>query len=226
MWAYYGSKSKLVNHYPAPLEGTIIESFAGTARYALKYWDRKVILRDCYHKIIGIWKYLQQASIKDIEALPDLINKGDTIPNYLCDEEKWLLGFAIDPGSAHPKQRVSSWGARDQDVIRHKKRIISNLHKIRHWDIELGDYSSIPNQKATWFIDPPYQHIGKHYDNHKLNYKKLGDWCRTREGQVIVCEGGKSSWLPFKFFKKFRGSFNTRNELIFYSVYGKEQELG
>lgn len=44
MFSYYGSKSKLVNLYPEPLHDTIIEPFAGSARYSLKYWDKDIYL--------------------------------------------------------------------------------------------------------------------------------------------------------------------------------------
>ena len=36
MWSYYGSKSKIINKYPEPLYGKVIEPFAGTARYAMR----------------------------------------------------------------------------------------------------------------------------------------------------------------------------------------------
>ena len=40
MWSYCGSKSKLVKHYPTPKHNLTIEPFAGSARYALRYWER------------------------------------------------------------------------------------------------------------------------------------------------------------------------------------------
>ena len=52
---YYGSKSKIVNKYPEPEYGKkIIEPFAGTAQYSLKYWDRDIVLIEirCYCKIV------------------------------------------------------------------------------------------------------------------------------------------------------------------------------
>ena len=53
---------------------------------------------------------------------------------------------------------------------------------------------------ATWFIDPPYQNAGKHYrfGSSQLDYPALAAWCQTREGQVIVCEQGGATWLPFQ----------------------------
>lgn len=56
MWSYYGSKSKIVSKYPSPIHSTIIEPFAGSARYSLKYWENDVILYDKYDVIIRLWK--------------------------------------------------------------------------------------------------------------------------------------------------------------------------
>ncbi|KKK76293.1 hypothetical protein LCGC14_2865080, partial [marine sediment metagenome] len=37
MWPYFGSKQSLVKYYPAPEYSDIIEPFAGSAKYSLKY---------------------------------------------------------------------------------------------------------------------------------------------------------------------------------------------
>ena len=48
MWSYYGAKTNIIDHYPPPKFDKIIEPFAGSARYALKYYDRDIILVDKY----------------------------------------------------------------------------------------------------------------------------------------------------------------------------------
>jgi hypothetical protein len=53
---------------------------------------------------------------------------------------------------------------------------------------------------ATWFVDPPYARAGRHYRFRVGDYQALADWCRTRHGQVIVCEQQGASWLPFRPF--------------------------
>lgn len=142
MFSYYGSKSKIVKKYPKPEYDHIVEPFAGSARYALEYWDRDVTLVDKYNVIIKIWEYLKRASAKDIESLPEL-ERGDRIPDYLCEEEKYLLGFAVNRGSPHPKNVYTTWAARDKEITRHKKRILANLEKIRHWNFICGSYESL-----------------------------------------------------------------------------------
>jgi hypothetical protein len=56
MWGYYGSKSKIVNKYPKPLFEKIIEPFAGTAQYSLKYFEKDILLVEKYELIVKLWK--------------------------------------------------------------------------------------------------------------------------------------------------------------------------
>jgi len=74
MFSYYGSKSRIVDVYPPPKFDKVIEPFAGSARYALKYWQKEVLLVDKYDVITDIWTYLINATEKDIEA-PTLFNE-------------------------------------------------------------------------------------------------------------------------------------------------------
>ena len=214
MWSYYGGKTKLVHHYPTPKEDLIIEPFAGSARYALEYWERDVLLVDKFEKIARIWKYLIQASKKDILNLPDITNgEKDSVDNYdISDEEKWLIGFNIGRGSAHPRKTPGDFNNWPNDKI----RIAENIHKVQHWKVIQGSFEDIPNQKATWYVDPPYQFGGEHYkeSNKKIDFEKLGKWCESREGQVIVCENTKADWMEFKPMVQFTGSVHTTTEAI------------
>lgn len=192
MFSYYGSKSKIVDLYPSPKYGKIIEPFAGSARYALKYFDRDVLLVDKYEVIVRIWKWLQQCSKSDIEKLPNL-KRGDTIKreDFDCIEQAWLMGFMVQWNVAAPRLTVSRF-VDTEDIIRFKKQIAGSLHKIKHWTIEHGSYETIPNQDATWFIDPPYQVNGGseyRHNSKKIDYQHLAQWCKERIGQTIVCEG-------------------------------------
>ena len=83
MFSYYGSKSKIVDYYPPPKHKKIIEPFAGSARYSLKYWDNDVLLIDKYDVIVDVWNYLKNATEKDILGLPQL-KKGEDLRNFLC----------------------------------------------------------------------------------------------------------------------------------------------
>ena len=69
MFSYYGSKSKIVDYYPPPKHKKIIEPFAGSARYSLKYFDRDILLIEKYEPLVKLWRWLQVATEKDIDNL-------------------------------------------------------------------------------------------------------------------------------------------------------------
>lgn len=216
MWSYYGSKSNLVDFYPPPKFGKIIEPFAGSARYALKYWDRDVLLVDAYDVVVKIWHYLQQCSEQDILGLPKM-KKGDDIRTYgLSDQELLFLSMMAGASSTAPRYKVSPFTAEKNGYRNLYKVIASKLHRIKHWKIEHGEYIGIPNQEATWFIDPPYQFGGHAYvmSSRNIDFDHLSSWCEGRKGQSIVCENTKATWMSFSPLKRHRGSKNTTVEAM------------
>lgn len=225
MFSYYGSKSKVVTKYPKPIHQRIIEPFAGSARYALEYFWLEVTLVEKYPVVASIWKYLQKCSQKDIMSLPKM-KAGESTDNFKfdCQEAKWLMGFIINQGTSAPRKSVSKvfgGGKMEQLIERDKKRIADNLHKIRHWKIIQGDYTWLSNDVvATYYIDPPYQYGGEYYhssvNNKHINYEKLAEWCRSRRGQVIVCENSKADWMDFEYLTDLSGSKNRTKEVIWY----------
>lgn len=213
MWSYYGRKRKIIKKYPKPIFDTIIEPFAGTASYSYEYWEKDIILVDAYDVICKIWKYLQRAKPNDILCLPEIENGeffGDKY-KWLCPEERWLIGFSINNGSQRPKHTAgrmnfNSWS-------RDKIRIANDLYKIRHWKIIQGDYSCIKNMEATWYIDPPYQ-FQKLYVHNNINYPELSSWCKSRSGQVMVCENSQSNWMDFRPLVSLSGQRTKTMEVI------------
>lgn len=216
MFSYYGSKGKIVDYYPPPKRKRLIEPFAGSARYSLKYFDREVTLYDKYPVIIDVWKYLQQASEKDILALPRL-ERGEKFKDHtqLSEIEKKFYGFITQAGSTGERYTVGTMQGVNVDAD--LKKIAKQLFKIRHWEIKLGCYTEIPNEDATWFIDPPYQFGGHEYkhSNKKINFAELGEWCKERNGQIIVCENTKANWLPFKPMLEMQGTMFKTTEAIY-----------
>ena len=215
MWSYYGSKSKMVNYYPPPKHGKVIEPFAGAAKYSLKYFENDIIIADKYKVLIDVWKYLQKASELDVLKLPKL-KRGESIKDhqYLAQVEQNFLGFLVCNGLESPRMNVSSFDG--VNVERDLKRIAKTLFKIRHWRILYASYIDLENINATWFIDPPYQFGGEHYkeSSKNINFKELATWCKNRNGQTIVCENTKASWLPFKAIKSMSGSKHKTTEAI------------
>jgi site-specific DNA-adenine methylase len=208
MFSYYGSKSKVINLYPPPKYGKVIEPFCGSARYSLKYYDRDILLVDNYDAVIAIWHYLQQASEKDIIGLPNLVY-GETTAHYnLSEGERLFLGFLVARGARRPQKIVQKFSSVEQD----KRRVAQQLFKIRHWTIKKGDYRDIENQEATWFVDPPYQHGGESYNTiergSSIDFSQLAEWCKSRYGQQIICENTRADWLPFQPLKEMHGQLH------------------
>jgi site-specific DNA-adenine methylase len=215
MFSYYGSKSKIVDYYPPPKFKKIIEPFAGSGRYSLKYWENDILLVDKYPVIIDIWKWLQQCSKNDILKLP-ILKAGDKInrEDFDCIEQANFYGFIISTATRNPKLTVSPFG--EKKIKSELKKISENLHKIKHWEVLLGSYEDINNQESTWFIDPPYQFGGEHYvkSNKQIDFEILAEWCKSRNGQVIVCENTKANWLPFKPMIDMQGAIYKTTEAI------------
>jgi len=189
MWSYYGAKTNVVDHYPPPKCDKIIEPFAGTARYALKYFEKDVVLVDKYDVIVKIWKWLQKCSEKDVLALPRF-KAGDNINEhkYNCEEERLLCGFLVGFGFRGPRQTATPRLRNRPNAMNYTiNSIASQLFKIRHWEIRSGSYEEIKNQEATWFIDPPYEFGGEHYikSNKHIDYNHLGSWCREHKRLIL-----------------------------------------
>lgn len=220
MWSYYGSKTNIVKYYPMPKHDLIIEPFAGAAKYSLKYFDRDVLLVDKYEVIIKIWKWLQKCSPADILALPRHLkpNQALTDFNFDCEEAAMLMGFLIGFGMERPRITASKKRMVERpNLINYSLiRISKELFKIKHWRFECADYTTIPNQTASWFIDPPYQTGGHSYphNNSKINFLELANWSMERVGQVIVCESSTAKWLDFKPFAKQKCRNGIRKESI------------
>lgn len=213
MFSYYGSKSKLAKLYPPPEYDLIIEPFAGAAWYSFLHRSKKVLLNEKYATIHEIWKWLIN------EASPELLMQhkdfyvGQNIGQVsLVKPHRDLIGFCINRGSVEPKSVVQKWSCQvaskpnwASTTAFQLERIARVLPEIKHWQVRLGDYRTLPNVEATWFIDPPYRFGGEHYKENGIDYSELSEWCKTRNGQVIVCENSKAEWLPFVPLTKIQG---------------------
>ena len=214
MFSYYGGKSKIIKYYPMPKYNTIIEPFAGSARYCLRFFEKQCWINDSYNTIYNIWNWIQNAKTEDLNKFPN-IQKGQDIRNFNLDKPiEQLLGFAINYSVPYPHYIYTTWAARDNEILRLKKRLLKYIEKLGHWKITNEDYLKLPNIEATWFIDPPYQFGGKRYIKNKINYKELAEWCKSRKGQIIVCENSKANWLPFVPLKEMWGQRHKTMEMI------------
>lgn len=207
-FSFYGGKYRAAPFYPKPLHDTIIEPFAGSAGYSVRYPGHNVILLDKDPVIIGVWNFLIRASESEILSLP-FLSLDQTVDDLnVCEEARHLIGFWIVKGATHPNKKPSAW-MREGIYSSYfwgptiRQRIANQVGYIRHWRSIEGSYDSAPSIKATWFIDPPYQKAGKYYrcGSRNLNFNHISEWAQKRDGQVLVCENEGASWLPFEPFR-------------------------
>lgn len=221
-FSYYGGKFKIAPKYPKPSGKKIIEPFAGAAGYSTRYHGRDILLNEINPIIYGIWDYLIHVKESEFLRLPivqDIEEAGN-----ICEEAKNLIGFWLNTASPSPRTKMSTWGKSKVCPGSHwglevRNRIAHQLKYIRHWKIRLGSYEDIPNEKATWFVDPPYQgEPGRLYTFHKIDYASLAEWCKERKGSVIVCEDISADWLPFRPFlnTKNQKKVKSKTEAIYY----------
>lgn len=199
MFSYFGAKTKIIDLYPRPVYDSIVEPFAGSARYACKYGlNRDVHINDAWDVIYKIWKWIVAANRSDVVSLPEL-RRGESLKDVkqLSDVERWMLGFAVCHGAAQPHYVVTEWG--EGEIRKLKRRLLSLVGKISHWNVTNVCYSHIEDHNATWFIDPPYQIQGNKYKRsaNSIDFSHLGLWCKSRSGQSIVCESEGADWMDF-----------------------------
>tara|TARA_R100000664_G_C2757558_1_gene145890 strand:+ start:1779 stop:2531 length:753 start_codon:yes stop_codon:yes gene_type:complete len=216
-FSYYGSKWLTAPHYPHPAEETIVEPFCGSACYSLLYPWKRVELYDLDPLICSVWDYLINVSEREILQLPDLLPDQTTEDLSVSQEAKYLIGFwLLNAGSTPRKIRSSLWDGGVFWSAKIRRRIASQIHRIRHWTITNTDYRLIPNKRATWFIDPPYQEKGIHYrhSSKAIEFHHLAKWSQERTGTVIVCENDGAEWMDFSPLYQLNGQRGKTTESV------------
>jgi len=210
MFPYFGGKKRLCKEYPKPKYNMIIEPFGGSAGYSIFHEYKNVILCEKFEPIRELWKYLINKCTPERIMQFKTYRPGDNVrkedPNGKPYNEHELLllymhAFRFNGGQKKLKYPFSFTNT--MFVEKTKKRLAKKLSIIKEWRV-LDDFKNAPDIKATWFIDPPYHKAGELYKENKVNFKFLGQWCKKRKGQVIVCEQLGAKWLPFDKLKSYK----------------------
>lgn len=228
-FSFFGGKWRIAPRYPAPAHDILVEPFAGSAGYATRYPDRKVVLVERDPIIASLWRWLIRVPAEEIRALP-LIEPDQRVDELgVCPDAESLIGFWCNKGCTTPRKQITTtWGTKYPDQFWHagiRERVASQVDAIRHWTVIEGDYFSFGagGLPATWFIDPPYCGasrvravrgggkvqrvlVGDRYrfGASAIDFVRLASWCQSRRGQVIVCENVGATWLPFEHFATSR----------------------
>ena len=217
-FTYFGGKWRLSKYYSPPKFSVVVEPFAGSAGYSLRYYNSKVRLYDLNPFVTETWDYLIKVKSSELLRLPLKVEHVDDVK--APDGAKWLIGFWLGRGGGSPSATPCSWmrsGKYDSafwgEHIR--ARLAHQVNYIRHWRVFHKSYEFASNRKATWFVDPPYEKEGAFYKVKFNDYKGLSRWCHDRKGQLIVCEQLGARWMPFKVLKEIRGMNKRSVEVVY-----------
>lgn len=211
MFYYYGAKHSNAHRYPAPKHDLIVEPFAGSAGYAVYHLIHgnadRAILVEKDPRVVALWHRLLAMTPDEVRSIP--------IPAIGEKTDDFFVMTAAT-GNAVAKCRQMTVTSRMPRIVEFQKdRVAVALAAIGgRVEVIEGDYSIAPDVEATWFIDPPYQvqplkgnsaktvwPQGQGYrpgcQASDLDFIKLAEWCKAREGQVLVAEQRGADWLPF-----------------------------
>lgn len=211
-FSYYGGKGKLASAYSTPHYPLVIEPFAGSASYSFQHWDthtdRQVWINDLDPRTYSLWTFLTsgEPAIPFIEQIPETVIQGQRI-SELFPSDKFPEGFIElmrsfanvgTQGAKSVHDVITKFGEAKWSSI--KRNLLDVVPRVKGWKVTNLHYQDLPDIEATWFIDPPYANdAGDRYrqGSSAIDFQHLGQWCLSRQGQVIVCENQGAAWLGF-----------------------------
>lgn len=191
MFYYPGRKARAAPSYPKPEFDLVIEPFAGSMAYSLYWQPRMAIGIEMDDRLVGIWRRLCAMTPEEIRAYP-IPEVGERFT------DKWLMLADQSSGALGSSYRIMSPYMHGRAVTLKNQALRSHDYAVGNILYYHGDYQDAPNVQATWFIDPPYQDVNA-YRHSDIDYAELAMFCRTRRGQVIVCEGAAATWMTDEF---------------------------
>jgi len=214
LFSYYGGKSKVARLYPPPRFPLIVEPFGGSAAYAYHHSTARALVNDLKPAVRQVYAFLRRpdaadwvsALVRPAYAAGDFAAR-DVLAAGGPEGLAWWLALDSMSGKYQPtiERPLTPWAA-VKGLAHARSRYLTIIAATRRWEFTGGDYRALPDVEATWFIDPPYSgQPGRVYQMPALDYDELAEWCRTRKGQVIVCEDASARWLPFRRLSSIRG---------------------
>lgn len=200
MFYYFGRKGRAAKSYPAPMYPLVIEPFAGSMGYSLFWKPERAIGIEKHVEIVNLWHRLVNMSEDELRQFPTPV-VGER------SSDRWVLLADQSNGSSTNTQRKVTWFM--QERFENQRGFALRNHAYARANVlyAQGDYRQAPDVECCWFIDPPYQGV-KHGYKHgqgEIDFDELAQWCMTRRGQVIVCEGPLATWLPFQAHSTWQG---------------------
>lgn len=204
MFYYFGRKGRLASHYPPPMHGLVIEPFAGSMAYTLHHQPERAIGIEIEGAVARTWQRVASMTPEQLLAYPS-----PAIGDRTSD--RWQMMAAGSHGTSKAESYL--WTDRMNRDLAKQKRMAAKVQPYVSASVDYrhGDYRDAPDVEATWFIDPPYQHVRRGYTRDAIDYDELADWCMSRKGLVIVCEQSGADWLPFSPLAEIRGTTNRRS---------------
>jgi site-specific DNA-adenine methylase len=211
VFSFYGSKSKITQHYPEPKHDLIIEPFAGGGSYSFRHAragsGRTAWLNDLDERVASIWEFLlsRDAAGWVSNHWPATVTAGRGPTDYLPVNSPagFIELFRSEAnqgtqGARGVHNQITSMG--EKCWPRTRVKLLEIIPLISHWKFTRRNYDQLANVEATWFIDPPYNNLAGHRyrTGDGLDYSSLARYCRERMGQTIVCENAGATWLEFK----------------------------
>lgn len=233
LFKWFGSKWSSSKIMPSPRYGRIVEPFAGSAGYSIRYSHLDVTICESNEHIKRLWTWLiQESSTQLVMDIPINIPEGTDIRRIgLSYGQQLLLKNWQRTNNVGNCWTVSPWGNKPgQWTANTRSRVANECYLVKHWRI-MSDYTEATEStlEATWFIDPPYQ-FNYQYGNRPVDYMALAESVKRLNGQVIVCEavcpktGSVPQWLPFAQFasrvtSRRKEGCNTHSKELIYEQY-------
>jgi len=209
LFKWFGSKWLSSKTLPAPQHDHILEPFAGSAGYALRYggFPRQVTIWEEDPNLQKLWTFLITATSDVILRIPLGVPIGTDIRHLEMSEgQALLLKHWQRTNNVGDCWTVSPWGhLPGQWTANTRARVADEVGLITHWKLEPVRW----DQEATYFVDPPYLYNYRYrfktagFDHKALAAKVLGTLPRA---QVIMCEAlcqkthVEPTYLPFSYF--------------------------